>query len=256
MFAPAFFTALLAFIAVVHADPTPSDPSPGDVFNEGASCHIDWDVDTTGIWTVMNIELMSGNNEEMQYMTTVATVNGADPKKTGFDYTCPSVTPNAPIYFYQFTTPYSNTSHWTGRFAIADSSGKRVPAANSTQPDGSAIPWGIGALTGPSSAVPEPSAGQSIGGAQAIASGSPSSTPSSSASASTSAPNSSSSPPASKLGMLTVSGAKPSGSSSTSPSLPSGSSTTNGAGVLEVNSHVFHAAVALGVAALTFSVAL
>jgi len=70
MFAPALLAAVLASAAFVRADPTPSDPSPGDVFNEGANCHIDWDVDPTGLWTVMNIELMSGNNYEMVYMTS------------------------------------------------------------------------------------------------------------------------------------------------------------------------------------------
>lgn len=39
---------------------------------------------------------------------------------------------------------------WTGRFAIVGPDGTTVPPSNTTQPDGSDIPWGIGMLVAPS----------------------------------------------------------------------------------------------------------
>jgi len=149
---------------VVRADPVPSEPGPGDVFNQGANCPIAWDVDPTGIWTTMNIELMSGSNTNMNHITTVATVDGTDPTTTTFSYPCPAVTPNAPIYFYQFTSPNSLNFTWTTRFTIADANGKSVAAANPTEPDGSAIPWGVGALVDPSLAKPAPAVGTNVTG--------------------------------------------------------------------------------------------
>lgn len=68
------------------------------------------------------------------------------------------VTIHAAIYFYQFTYAGNATDKlWTGRFAIADSTGTTVAAPNLTQPDGEGIPWGNGALVDPSKAVPPPS---------------------------------------------------------------------------------------------------
>lgn len=52
------------------ADPVPDAPSPGEVFNEGSSCHIEWAPDTTGQWTTMNIELMTGDNFNMVHLTS------------------------------------------------------------------------------------------------------------------------------------------------------------------------------------------
>ena len=67
------------------------------------------------------------------------------------------VTPNAAIYFYQFSTPALPTNlTWTTRFTIASASGATVPSPNQTQPDGQAIPWGTGSLTNPASASPPP----------------------------------------------------------------------------------------------------
>ena len=73
MFSKLLFSALIAGVAFVRADPNPSEPGPGDIFNEGATCHIAWDPDTTGVWKVMNIELMSGSNLQMNHITSELT---------------------------------------------------------------------------------------------------------------------------------------------------------------------------------------
>lgn len=200
MLSSLFFATILAAVAV-RADPNPEEPSPGDVFNEGSTCNVSWDPDTSGVWTTMNIELMCGDNFNMVYMTTVATVDGTDATKTSFSYPCPQVTPNSPIYFYQFTSPNSANETWTGRFAIADASGSTTPAANATQPDGEQIPWGIGKLVD-ETAAPEPSKGAGTGAGTAtvppsgpaVSSAATAATESSGAAA-TPGPSASSSPP-------------------------------------------------------------
>ncbi|KAJ3012007.1 hypothetical protein NUW54_g1998 [Trametes sanguinea] len=93
----------------------------------------------------------------MIHITTVANLDGTDASKTTYSYDCPQVTPNSAIYFYQFTSPDAANRTWTTRFAIADANGNTTPPANSTQPDGQAIPWGVGNLVDPSSAVAAPS---------------------------------------------------------------------------------------------------
>ncbi|EMD38969.1 hypothetical protein CERSUDRAFT_112683 [Gelatoporia subvermispora B] len=168
VFTPALF-ALLAGVAIVRADPTPSEPGPGSVYNEGSNCFVSWEADTTGVWKVMNIELMAGDNFDMQYLTTVATVDGTDSDNNSFTYPCPAVSPHSPVYFYQFTSPYSTAIYWTTRFAIADASGATTAPAESTQPGGSAIPWGTAALDNPADAQPSPAFGESTAGATATA---------------------------------------------------------------------------------------
>ncbi|THH12076.1 hypothetical protein EW145_g242 [Phellinidium pouzarii] len=151
MFKPLFIAAVLPALAVV-AQVGPTEPAPGDSFNEGASCTIDWTVDTTGQWTTLNIELMTGSNEDMEHLTTVATVDGT--KQSSFSYTCPQVTPNSAIYFYQFSTPAAPSNKtWTGRFSIADTNGKTTDPTETT--DG--IQWGTGKLLDASSTTPAPS---------------------------------------------------------------------------------------------------
>ena len=63
---------LLASLAVtaVFADPAPSAPGPGDVYNQGSQCKIEWTPDTTGAWKTMNIELMTGANLNMKHLTS------------------------------------------------------------------------------------------------------------------------------------------------------------------------------------------
>lgn len=69
MLASLFFATVLAAVAV-RADPDPSEPGPGAVYNEGSTCFVSWDPDTSGTWTTMNIELMCGDNADMIYMTS------------------------------------------------------------------------------------------------------------------------------------------------------------------------------------------
>ncbi|KAG1774182.1 hypothetical protein EV702DRAFT_975331 [Suillus placidus] len=147
MFAALALTILASSAAIfVHADPDPTNPGPGDVFIEGQACSMNWNPDTTGVWKTMIIQLKTGDNFNMVNLTTVGTVDGTDATKTSFSYPCPQVTPHSPIYFYQFSSPASTNSVWTGRFTITDTATDIVPAANSTQPDGSAIAWGTGKL--------------------------------------------------------------------------------------------------------------
>jgi len=178
---PAF---VLSLALVVLADPVPTVPDPGHIYNEGSPCQIGWTPDTTGEWKSMNIQLMTGNNVQMVPLTTVGTVDGTTEPGT-FSYPCPKVTIHAAIYFYQFSHA-ANASDllWTGRFAIADATGTTVPAPNLTQPDGEGIPWGVGALASnstssssvsSSSVVPSSSVAALPGGATtASSSGSPS----------------------------------------------------------------------------------
>lgn len=152
----AFSTLFLSIALVALADVTPTDPSPGQVFQAGAACAIAWNPDTTGTWKTLNIELMTGDNNNMIHLTTVGTVDGTASPGT-FSFPCPAVTPAAPIYFYQFSSPAATDKQWTGRFTITSVAGQTVPAPNQVQPDGQAIPWGTGALVDPSKAVPAPS---------------------------------------------------------------------------------------------------
>ena len=70
MFFRSALTALLVGIALVHADPQPTEPSPGSVYNEGSNCVVSWNADTTNLWKNMAIELMSGEDESMVFMTS------------------------------------------------------------------------------------------------------------------------------------------------------------------------------------------
>jgi len=163
MFTSIVFTTLLASSAVLlsHAIVAPNEPGPGDSFNEGASCHIAWAGDTTSgsatAWKGMAIELMSGPNEAMVHLTTVATDQDGTVAGT-FDYTCPQVTPNSAIYFYQFSSGGAGPTNltWTGRFTIAGTDGSTTPPTETEQWDGQTVQWGHGTLVDASSAVAAP----------------------------------------------------------------------------------------------------
>ncbi|KAI6149683.1 hypothetical protein BKA82DRAFT_4132017 [Pisolithus tinctorius] len=145
-------TVLLAAVSItlIQADPTPIAPGPGDVFIESQSCSIAWSADPSGMWTTMNIYLMTGDNYNMIKLASVGTVNGADPTKITYSYPCPQVSPYAPIYFYEFSSPASTNLTWTTRFTITDLTSDIVPAPQPTQPGGANIPWGIGTIIGTS----------------------------------------------------------------------------------------------------------
>jgi len=159
-------SALLAsaLVSLTSADPVPLTPGPGDIFREGADCTFTWTPDPTGLWKVMNVELMTGSNFAMVHLDTVATLDGTSLAVTSFTYPCPAVNPNSAIYFYQFTSPASSNRTWTTRFTIADPTGATTPPSEPTQPGtNEPIPWGIGALEDPSSARPAPPGGGGSG---------------------------------------------------------------------------------------------
>ncbi|GJE87548.1 GPI anchored serine-threonine rich family protein [Phanerochaete sordida] len=147
MTAPLRLTLLpLALIAVALADLTPTAPGPGQSFNAGSNCTINWDVDSTGTWNNVTINLMSGSNTNMSLVTNVVSgLDGTDATLVPMNWTCPDVDPYAPIYFYQFSDGLGNTT-WTTRFTIASSSGEHFPPENAAQPNGDPIPWGTGTL--------------------------------------------------------------------------------------------------------------
>jgi len=158
----------------------------------------------------------------------VGTVDGTDATKTSFSYPCPKVTPHSPIYFYQFSSTASANSVWTGRFTITDSVTDIVTAAESTQPDGSAIPWGTGSLVN---------------------------------STSTTTVGTTSSMPATVSAIETPSAVSSSASDSTStvsttPTPSSGSQATGGGLDLAAQSIGWKTALTLGVSALGFSLML
>lgn len=190
-----FATLLLSsfYLLAANAEVTPSAPGPGDSFNAGSTCTIVWsgDKDSTTVWKDMAIELMTGSNTGMVHITTVAT--GQDGTVDGkFEYTCPEVTPNSAIYFYQFTSPNTAataSTQWTTRFTIASSTGATTPESESTQPNGDAIPWGTGALVDPSTAVAAPSFGGAAAASGVVLPGASAASSSAAAGASTAEPS-------------------------------------------------------------------
>lgn len=238
---------------LVRADPNPTEPGPSNVYNAGGQCRIVWTPDPTGLWKVMNIELMTGSNFQMVHLTTVATVDGTDAKASPFVYPCPAVKPNSAIYFYQFTSPGANTTLWTTRFTLADAKGESTPPTEDKQPGtGEAIPWGTGELANPADAKPPP------GGASTAANGTvPAVTPTPSGSTVT-PPPAAQLPPAAEPESPTSPSASASSSSAgqaASVETPAGGSQKSGAGSIVVGDRMWGAAVALLAAAVTFSVA-
>jgi hypothetical protein len=160
MFALATLLGLLQLVSV-RADPTPLEPSSNSVFNEGGQCTMQWTPDPTGVWTVMNIELMTGSNEQMVHLRTVGTLDGTT--TNNYSYPCLAVEPNSQIYFYQFTSPNSNNVTWTTRFTIADANGKFVPPELSeTNSAGQVVRYGIGKLEDQSLVDTPPPRGTSV----------------------------------------------------------------------------------------------
>ncbi|GAA5846875.1 hypothetical protein JCM9279_004475 [Rhodotorula babjevae] len=137
-------TALVAlsFAAqLARADVVPTAPGPGEVFRVGEKCDVEWNLDTTGNWTDFSITLMTGSNFAMVPVQTVATgLDGTSGAQT-IDYTCPNVSPNSAIYFYQFSQEGADTA-WTTRFTIAAADGSTTKPTEST----AGIAWGTGSL--------------------------------------------------------------------------------------------------------------
>jgi len=212
--------------ALSRAQVIPTGPAPGDKFISGQDCTIQWDADTTGTWKTAYIELMSGNNIDMIHLTTVTTFDGTDASKTSFTWTCPKVTLQSPVYFYQFTSTGTGSPEWTGRFSIT-ADGNPVAAPNATQPDGSAKPWGNGALANPADGTPAPPTSPEF-----VASGSGSASVSASGSASASGSSSSTASVISGAPgtiSFSASGSQSSSGSATQTGSSSGTGTTTGA---------------------------
>ncbi|KAI0766169.1 hypothetical protein BD413DRAFT_462058, partial [Trametes elegans] len=127
---------------------TPLSPGPSDIFKTGENCTFTWTPDPSGVWKQTDVELMTGPNLAMVFLTSasVASFDGTDASLTSFSFPCPEVDPNSAIYFYQFTSPAAPDKFWTTRFTIADAQGNSTPPPNATQPDGQQIPWGTGKL--------------------------------------------------------------------------------------------------------------
>jgi len=259
MFSSIVFTAVLASSAVLlsQAIVVPNEPGPGDSFDEGQTCHIGWGGDTssgsTTAWKNMAIELMTGPNEAMIHITTVA--QGQDGTVAGtFDYTCPQVTPNSPIYFYQFTAPGTSNYTWTGRFTIAAADGSSTPAQQTEQSDGQTVAYGTGALVDPSTAIGPPSF-QTTGGSSSSSSNSSAvSGSTNSASAPPSLP--SSAPPTSSTHSSAASkssdtSGSSSGSTSASPPTKSGASGAIAVGPVDTRLWPFVAALTASAMAFT-----
>ncbi|KAH7890934.1 hypothetical protein F5I97DRAFT_108710 [Phlebopus sp. FC_14] len=159
-----FLMVLVTAATYVQADVNPNNPGPGDILIEGQSVQIGWDIDPTGLWKNMSIELMTGDNFNMVHLTTIAVVDGTDPTNHVFSYTCPKVTPHSPIYFFQFSASDSLKT-WTGRFTITDMPTDVVPPTEPVQPDGTMFPWGTGRLvdTAPSALNPATATGAAPG---------------------------------------------------------------------------------------------
>jgi hypothetical protein len=165
MFASAILAAVVFAASFVVADPVPLEPDSTSVFDVGANCTILWTPDSTGKWTTMYIELMTGDNESQVHLKTVATVDGTSTTDHSFSYPCLSVTPNAAIYFYKFTSPAEPTvALFTTRFTIAAADGSTTtPTQTETGSTGSLVPWGTGALTDPSQGDQPPNLGNGNG---------------------------------------------------------------------------------------------
>ncbi|GAA5913228.1 hypothetical protein JCM5296_006859 [Sporobolomyces johnsonii] len=135
---------VLARAAVVPTAPG----GVGLVFRAGGNCWFKYDLDSTGTWKAMDVDLMSGSNTQMVNVTRVASGLDGTTGNGSYSFVCPEVDPPAPIYFYQFSSG-GQEPVWTSRFTVATANG----TTNTTQPDGQAIAWGIGHLVNGTSAL-------------------------------------------------------------------------------------------------------
>lgn len=142
------FTLLTLLAASAAAQMVPTSPDGSTVARIGSELTTLWEKDASGVWDDVTIQLMSGDNFNMIPVTTLTT--GIDATSlTSYTFTVPSVSPTSAIYFLQFTPGTGNISDvtWTTRFTIAAADGSTTPPANSVQPNGASIPWGVGSLT-------------------------------------------------------------------------------------------------------------
>ncbi|KIS72283.1 uncharacterized protein UMAG_00692 [Mycosarcoma maydis] len=201
--------------------PSPLTPS---TTNEGSPLLIQWDTTTSQAWKSMEIKFMTGSNQNMTELYTVATdVDGTSSGAGRLLWTAPNVSPNSGIYFFQFTHGGEDPT-WTTRFAIADSNGAVTSPPNARQPEGPAIPWGTGRIvSGAASAGSASNSSSSSAPASTSASSSVDSTSASSSSSATSA----SSPTSANQSSTSGPSSSSRSSSSPSASITSGSSSSS-----------------------------
>ncbi|SAM59581.1 uncharacterized protein UBRO_01064 [Ustilago bromivora] len=144
--------------------PSPLTPSST---NEGTPLTIQWDTTANQTWKSMEIKFMTGSNQNMTELYTVATgIDGTTSGAGQLGWTAPKVSPNANIYFFQFTHNGQDPT-WTTRFPIADASGAVTAAPFARQPEGPAIPWGNGRIVSGAAAVSSSSSNSSSSTASA-----------------------------------------------------------------------------------------
>ncbi|CBQ68114.1 conserved hypothetical protein [Sporisorium reilianum SRZ2] len=205
--------------------PSPLTPS---MTNEGSPLLIQWDTTTSQTWKSMEIKLMTGSNQNMTELYTVATgVDGTSSGAGKLLWTAPNVSPNSAIYFFQFTHGGQDPT-WTTRFAIADTTGGVTSPPYAKQPEGPAIPWGQGRIVSGAVAAAS-STNSSSSSASASGSMTSASATGSSASASASSMASSSSASASQSSASASSSSSSPSSSQTSSSSSSGSRSSSSA---------------------------
>jgi len=265
MFTSIVFTSVLASSAVLlsQAIVTPNEPGPGESFDEGAQCHIAWDGDATSTtaWKNMAIQLMTGPNEAMVPVTTVTT--GQDGTVAGsFDYTCPQVTPNSAIYFYQFVSGGTPNITWTTRFTIAAADGSSTNATLSEKAsDGTTVFYGTGALVDPSTAVPPPTfdatnttttSSSGTTGSNSVSASAPSAPSNPSGTASTPSGTSGTS----KSSVVPSSPAKSNSAANSSAPSPSQSGSSAAVAVGPIDTRIWPFVAALTACAMTFTILL
>ncbi|ORX39609.1 hypothetical protein BD324DRAFT_222669 [Kockovaella imperatae] len=132
--------AALALPSLAAINPTSPDSST--VVKVGDDITALWTADTTGQWTNLEIQLMTGPNLDMVPLSVLG--QGIDgTTKTSFSAPAPAVSPYSQIYFLQFTQGGNvSTALWSTRFTIAGPDGSTTPPTNTTTWNGQAVQWG------------------------------------------------------------------------------------------------------------------
>ncbi|KAG1464593.1 hypothetical protein G6F56_005050 [Rhizopus delemar] len=157
--------ALVAAIVNVEAAVSPTYPQPGTIQVQGETNDITWTFDGKDSDQTYQIDFMTGSNDNQTVLQTVAT--GVSASLLKYPFVAPAVDPYSAIYFFMFTGSKSDQA-WTTRFGIVPDANTNLTAEpESTQPDGSAIPWGNGKLASNSTSNATSSAAVSSGAAVA-----------------------------------------------------------------------------------------
>lgn len=121
-----------------------SEPSGSTVVKPGDELTASWTADSNGVWNPMTIQLMTGSNQAMVALQTVAQ-NVDATTTTEYKFTVPDVDPYSQIYFLQFSSTGGAPS-WSTRFTISGADGSTVQPPNTEVDNGQNIAWGIGKL--------------------------------------------------------------------------------------------------------------